>query len=499
MKHSQVKWGAVLAYILIAGNALYGLLISPYILGRLGSDEYGVYKTIAALTNALMVLDLGMGGTVMRYIAKYQASQQAEKISNFVAMSLVQAAVLAAAVGLVGVLIWHGIPGAYAATFTQEQVEQAQLLFSILIVIMMLHMFSNVINGVITGSNRFMFGNGVRLARLAFRIVMVLVMLSVCRSAVVLVLIDLASTVLFLVMECLYVRYRLKIRIRLYFWDKAVFLESGKYTILMFLTSIAAQINGNVDNVLIGVMSGPTFVTVYSFGLLIFGMFEQLSTSVSSVMLPTVTRLIEREEGMSAVVDLVVQAGRIQFMLLGAALAGFACIGRDFIRLWLGTGFDDVYIITLILMTPALFELCVNVCLSILRAKNMLTFRTLTLFGSTILNVIVTVIAIRCWSYIGAALGTAASFIVGSLLIMNVYYVRRLGLPMLRIYARIFRGTWLCLLCAGSGLFLFSRFVHGTWPALILGVVVFVLLYGATLLLFGFTEKEKRHFRLRRS
>ena len=101
--------------------------------------------------------------------------------------------------------------------------------------------------------------------------------------------------------------------------------------LLMFLTSVAVQINNNLDNVIIGAISGPALVTVYSMGLLIFGMYESISTSLSGVMLPTVTDLLERDEHGEKIQSLIVKVGRIQFLLLGAVAAGFACIGKCFI------------------------------------------------------------------------------------------------------------------------------------------------------------------------
>ena len=124
-------------------------------------------------------------------------------------------------------------------------------------------------------------------------------------------------------------------------------------------------------------------------------MFEQLSTSLSSVMLPTVTNILKTDHDGTELQKTVVKIGRIQFMLLGAALAGFIVLGKDLINLWLGKGYDDVYIITLILMAPALLELCVNVCLAVLRAKNMLGFRTGVLLGVTVLNAIVTLVGVK--------------------------------------------------------------------------------------------------------
>jgi len=75
IKKSQVSLGAVLSYILIILNATYGLFLTPFIIGQIGDASYGVYKTISAFTSSLMVLDLGLGGTMMRYIAKYRADK----------------------------------------------------------------------------------------------------------------------------------------------------------------------------------------------------------------------------------------------------------------------------------------------------------------------------------------------------------------------------------------------------------------------------------------
>lgn len=492
----QVKLGVILSYALILCNTLYGLFVTPYIIDCLGDAEYGVYKTISALTASLMILDLGIGSTVMRYVSKYKASGQQDRIPNFIAMMLIQAAILCIGILAVGIVLFALLPTIYAKTFSDTQISQAQVLFSILILNMALHVIQNTVNGVITGSNRFIFGNGVKLARLAMRILLITLLLTFFKNAIVIALVDLGLTVLFLLIESAYALFALKVRVRFTHWDRSLFFESGKYTLLMFLTSIVAQVNNNLDNVIIGALSGAEFVTVYSMGLLIFAMYENLSTSVSGVMLPTVSNLLEQDNAHEKIVRLIVQAGRVQFSLLGAAVIGFACLGKEFLRLWLGEGFEDVYIITLILMIPSLFELCVNVCLSVLRAKNMLTFRTVTLICTTVLNAIITVVSVSFWSYIGAAIGTAVSFVVGSLIIMNVYYKKKLNLPMLKIYGRIFHKIWICLALSGGVLFLSSRFISGSILAFLLNVLIFLAVYAATMLLFGLERSELKHIPL---
>lgn len=495
MARNEVKWGALLSYALIIINAVYGLLITPYILSSIGDVEYGVYKTISSLSASLMVLDLGLGGTVMRYIAKYKSEEKNDKIESFVSMALGEGSILIALIAVVCGVLYTLLPVVYATGLNAEELVLGKELFIVMSANLLLHVLENLLGGIIMGYNRFTFANGMKLARILWRMALIYGLLKIVQSALALVLIDFALTLTLLIVEYLYIRKNLKLKIQFSFrgWDKGVFNESFKYTALLFLTSIVAQMNNNLDNVIIGAIEGPSFVTIYSMGLLIFGMFENLSTAISGVMLPTVTNVLHQENGMQKVQGIVVQAGRIQFALLGAAAVGFAVIGPKFIQLWLGKGYSAVYEITLILMLPSLLELCVNVCLSVLRAKNMLGFRTFVLTGVTVLNAIATIIAVHLFGYKAAAFGTAGSFIIGSLIIMNIYYYKKLSFNMLRIYRGIFSGTWICLLLSGGALWVSSRylFVDG-WLSFIANVLVFCLVYAVTMLLFGLKKNEKQ-------
>ena len=152
--------------------------------------------------------------------------------------------------------------------------------------------------------------------------------------------------------------------------------------------------------------------------------------------------------------------------------------------------------ITLILIIPSMFELCVNACLAILRAKNQLGFFTATLFSAAVLNAVVTIVAVKNWSYIGAAVGTALSVIVGNLVVMNIYFTKKLKLPMLRIYGSIFRRIWVCLLLAGGVLYVVSRYVYGTLGAFLVDVCVFCVVYASALWFFGLEKEEKKNIPL---
>lgn len=496
MGKNEVKYGVILSYILIIINALYGFFLTPYILRQLGSESYGVYKTISAFTASFMVLDLGLGSTMMRYIARFIADKEEHKIPNYIVMSLIQAMFLSLVVLMATSVCYFRLDAIYENGLTASELKKAKQLYIFLSVGLVAHIFENVVNGIIKGYNRFIFGNSIKIIRIVSRIFLIVILLGIFSDSLVIVIVDLILTIALVIVEFAYIKLALKVKIKFCYWDGSLFKESLKYTMLMFITSIAAQVNNNLDNVVIGAIAGAAPVAVYSMALLIFGMFNQISTSIAGVMLPTVTNVIVNDdEKYTKTQELIIRAGRIQFMLLSAAFIGFLILGKTFIKLWLGEGYEDVYVITLILMPASLLELCVNVCLSVLRAKNMLGFRTCVLLASTVMNAVITVVGTYFWGYYAAAIGTAASYLIGSVIIMNIYYNKKLGFRMINIYHHIVSRTWICLLLSG----LACRVVSGIFEQLALkmaaGVVVFVIVYAVSLLVYGMSTDEKNFIR----
>lgn len=93
MAKNEVKWGAILSYVLIVLNSIYGLVMMPFILGAIGESEFGVYKTIGAMTSTISVMELGLGSTMQKYIAQFRAQKDEKMAYNYSAMCLIQAVI----------------------------------------------------------------------------------------------------------------------------------------------------------------------------------------------------------------------------------------------------------------------------------------------------------------------------------------------------------------------------------------------------------------------
>lgn len=483
----QIIWGAVISYILIALNALYGLLVTPYIIRTIGIDDYGVYRTVASLSSSLMIVDLGLGGTVQRYIAKYiDCGENKRQIGNYISLAFIQAAVLSVIAEIICIITYLKLGDLYSDGLTASELALAKKIFIVFGATIAVHLWENVLDGVITGYTRFITANGIKLLRLILRIVFTYAGLVVWKSPLLLVWLDLVLLLFMLVCEIICIRFVLKQRVKFIYFDVYVFRESLVYSVFMFISSLVNQVNSNLDNIVVGAYLGSAEVTVYSAALTIFSMFSQIGSAVSGVLLPKVTGLLRQKD--NNIEDYVVKIGRIQFILIGATLGAFAVLGKSFISVWMGGSlsheFSDTYYIAIILMIPAVFEICINVCLAALRASNKLKYRTAVLVLMLCFNAAVTILGVPRWGYFAAATGTALSYILGHVISMNCYYRRVFKFHPVRAYCRIFSRTWICILLSCAAAFSVTLVTDGGRQTFLFGAVVFIAVYAASLMFF---------------
>lgn len=490
-KQKEIKYGVVLSYALLLINTLYGLLITPSILQYVGNSSYGVYKTISSLSASLAVLDLGLGTTMTRYMAKYNAKNDQEDASNFAGMMFAQFGILAVLFSICGFIIYALIPSIYSNTFSLSEIALAKKLAAILILNMVLRLLENLLSGIAIGYEHFVAAKGVKLVSVILKFSLIFVLLPFVKNIMLVVLLETVLVSAGIVYFWAYIQKRIGIKPQIKQWDRNVFRESMGYTLLMFVQTITVQFNGNVDNILIGAQLGAVSVTVYSMALVIFGMYENLSGSIANIMLPNMAKRIEMNQTPEQLQRGVEKAGKYQFFLLAAALGGFAVLGKDFYLLWLGEGFEDCYWLTLVLIIPVTFPMSQNVSLSILRAQNKMGYRTVTLTLSCVINIVCSLIGLKFLGYWGAAIGTACAT-VSNLVFMNVYYHIHLKFKIFKMFKNIMGRTAICSLIAAVATWISHHWFNSTLISFIVNAGMFMAVYLFLMFVWGMSHEEKK-------
>ncbi len=235
-----------------------------------------------------------------------------------------------------------------------------------------------------------------------------------------------------------YVCARMKER---FIFNKFYFFLLGdisRFTFFIFLNQVIDRINWSVDTFLLGRMIDTAAVAIYGVGAQINSMYLLFSTTVSSVFVPRVNRIVAETDDNIQLSYLFTKIGRIQFMILTLILSGFIFFGKPFIRLWGGNGFNDSYYVALWLIIPVTVPLIQNLGIEIQRAKNKHQARSVVYFLLALGNILLSIPLIKHYGPIGASIGTSVSLVIGNILFMNWYYHKRIGINIPLFWKNIF-------------------------------------------------------------
>ena len=82
---NQIKKGAIISYLAIGVSLLSGLLYTPWMIKQIGVNDYGLY-TLATSLISIFLIDFGISEAVSRFISKYNAEGNQEKVNDFLGL-----------------------------------------------------------------------------------------------------------------------------------------------------------------------------------------------------------------------------------------------------------------------------------------------------------------------------------------------------------------------------------------------------------------------------
>lgn len=489
--NKQIKYGSIITYANLALNLMINFVLTPFILECLGSSEYGVYKIVQSFTGQLAVMSFGLSTVSARYIVLYNTQKKTKEKENFLFTAYSISGVLCLAVILLGFVLYISMDKIYASSLTSSELLLAKKLCLVLVFNVAFSILCDVFTGVIRAYERFVVANTLNLARLVLRLVSIVVLLKLGVKSVGIVATDLSITIAILLFSFIYVRFNLKEKAKRHYFDKALLLEIATFAFAVFLQAIVNQVNQNLDNTILGIMTSTAIVTVYSIALTLYTCFISLVTALSNMFGPRATKLVAKGATGEELTDFVIGPGRIQTMIALMGIVGFVLLGEDFIKIWMGEGFEDVYKIALVLIIPAIIPLIESVTNTILDAMMKRMARSLALIGMCVINIVASVVFIKLFGYIGAAYGTALSIIVGHGIILNIYLHKKIGLNIPKMFKSIFKRMPLGLLVSlGFGYLVTLIPVDGIIGFGIKGGLI-VGIYGLSMYFLSMNAQEK--------
>ena len=112
-----------------AWDALSALVLTPYIVWRIGLDDYGVWGLVASFAGYVALLDLGLGSGYAKFIAEYAARGERQRISHLIATAVFSYALIGIVLALIGFPLLGAAAGRLGELLGVSQVDSGTLVF----------------------------------------------------------------------------------------------------------------------------------------------------------------------------------------------------------------------------------------------------------------------------------------------------------------------------------------------------------------------------------
>ena len=491
------KIGVVLSYVAMVFEVLSTLLLTPFIIRTLGQAEFGVYKLSSAITAYLLLLDLGVGNAIIRYIAKYRAECNRQKEQQFFGI----ATIFYGAIGLValgiGLVLIKVFPRFFAMGLSGEEIILGQKLLFVTMLNCSFTLATACSINILIAYEKFSISKGISIIQVVLRMIFTYLALKMGFGSLGIVTVQLLLTVVFRLLMMGYVFGKLHLYPVFKNIDTGFVKEIVAYSALILLQMIATQLNSSVDQILLGrlVSSSAVIIGIYGIGTQVVQYYQSIGSAFTGVLMPGIVRMVEGHASASVITDEMVRIGRIVFMVLGLIWVCFLVCGRNFICLWAGYNNESAYYVVILLMFAYMFILAESVGSQVLWAMNEHKEQAYLKFAIVLLNIVLTVFLIQWNPLIGATIGTFISLFLGDVGVMNLIFYKKLHINLGYYYKNLLKGIAPCMLVTAVVGYMVSSMAWNSWAGFVGKVVIMIFVYGIGMILFGMNEYEKNLMR----
>lgn len=476
ISHSkQRQVGIALTYIQMALSILVSIICTPIILNKLGQSEYGLYNLTSSIISYLSLLTLGFGASYIRFYSRYKAEkdEDGEQRLNGLYMIVFLIMGLIALVG--GILLSLNTNILFNETYSDKDLHTAKILMLLLTFNMAISFPMSVYTAIISSQERFIFQKIVNIGKTVISPVISVLVIFFGYGSIGMVVVTTIITLAIDFINIFYCHKKLKTKFKFGKIDGKLLKEIAIFSLFIAINQLIDQLNIETDKVILGKIMNASAVAIYAIAATIKSMYVNFSTAVNSVFAPKIHKIINTsgEDSDNKLTDLFIKIGRVQYFILMLIMTGFIFFGKYFISIWAGKGYELAYYLALILMIPSTVPLIQNIAIEIQRAKNKHQFRSLVYLLVAVINVVVSIILCKAYGIVGVTIGTAFANIVGCIIIINIYYHKKLGINIIKFWKSIARASLGLVIPVSMGILLmkFIRFSN------ILIYLSFILLY----------------------
>ena len=386
-------------YLAIGIDALIGLVLLPFNIHHLGPSAYGLWMLTASMTTYFSVLDLGFGGSIVKFVAHYRAKRDVRGLNEIASTLFFIFAVCGTIAYLVFVLLAFNV--GRIVNITPDQFATARSLMLVIGIYVSLGFPFSIFGGIINGFQRYDLNNLVGIGSSVIVSIINVVMLLMGFSLVQLVLVTTSVRVLtYFVyrLNAYHVFPALSIRPSLFLWSRVRELTS--FSVYVSIIDWSNKLNYSIDAIVIGAYMSAAAVTLWTVPQRLAEMLQRMTNQLNGVLFPVIvdSDAGQRPERLRAI---FIQGTRLSLVSVVPVAAGLMMLAAPLIHAWVGPRFDESVRVAQILVVVVAIRVGNATATTLLKGAGRHRLLAFTNAGAAFTNIVLSLLWIRRYGLVG--------------------------------------------------------------------------------------------------
>lgn len=462
-----------MSYFVIVFNIVAGLLYTPWMIGKIGKADYGLYVLVTSFL-AYFTVDYGLWQAINKLVAEQHVKGNSQKQNEIVSTASTLYIAIDVCIGLVLFVVYFYLDVLYG-NLTPEELILFKQLYIIAGVFAILSFPFLFLKGIYMAKELFLTTKLFDLLKRVGVIMITVILLYYDGGVVALVVAFGLTPVVIHIIEAAYL-YKKGIRVNLGYFDKSIAKSITTLSIWLFIIVLGELFITNISPTILASVANTEQIAVFAIGLSLYSYVYSFAGAINGFFLPKIYRL-KLTDSSDEINRMSILVSNIQIIVVGLFVTGIVCLGQDFIQLWVGTDFRNSYIVVCLLLMPCIVTFCQPIESTELFATNKLKYRSIMMICTAISSVLLSLSFCPTYGAIGAALAIALSNIVFMALGMNMCYALVLKRKVWPFISLLIRFLAISLVCLIIFKLLIPHLGEMSWQRLFISGLLFVLLY----------------------
>jgi O-antigen/teichoic acid export membrane protein len=389
-----------------AAQIAAAFFISPVLVHGLGDRRYGIWSLVESVLAYLMLFDLGVAASVVRYVARFEATRDQDALNRVFNASFCIFA--AAGTAILGVTLAVAFPAFPLLHVPDDLAAEGRWMLILLGLNLAVGLPMSVFPCLLDGLGRYPAKSAIRTAGIVLRGgVFLLVIRSGGGLLAVAVTVTACGLVEHLAMAVAAWRYLPGLRFSPRLVDRPTLRAIRSYSTDALLAMLAGRVSFQTDAIVINAFLLPQSITLFAVAARLTEYAKDSLRVATMVLTPAVSALEARGDS-AGIRRVMIDSTRYVLWLILPVQLGLLLLGRPFLRLWLGEEYAVLSYPTLaILALPLSLALATSVPVRILYGTGRLRWFARAVIAEAVLNLLLSIALVRPYGIEGVAIGTA--------------------------------------------------------------------------------------------